>query len=528
MGSSGIRKSGGWAVLVALALAVSSLPSSTVDAQQGAGSEGTEATVSETFRESSVTSADERPTPFTKAEIAELDARSHETHLPGPKVRVSSAPVVGPEPGTESVATSSTSDDAPQANGTFTIFRRRNIGTIVTTGKSDVAEVSVAGAGRYLFATWNWGAARSRNGGATWTYVDPTDGFPDLCCDQVVQYDPGRDLLIWLRQSIRSGNLATDTNQYRISASTDGGATWRNWNLTSPAGEWFDYPHIGLTNDFMYVSYNKYTTAATPVWISTQVRRIPLDTLRDGGSLSTSTHTDTVRFTATPVQGASDTMFWATHDSTTTLRIREWSDDSTTVNWFDRTIPAWTQTNRGDMSCAASGDDWAARGGDRVLSGVRADGTLTWFWNVQAGSGFPLPYTNAATFDEATKDYLSRPLIWSSSTCFLYAAVHVNSRGHIGLVVNEGTDLPDLYVGLADDYSGAPPPWDIHKVWSSTERPPNEWGDYNTVRPNYPGGVNFIGSGHTRTTTTDDRTQIWFVVFGRERDRNSWFRWVGK
>ena len=62
--------------------------------------------------------------------------------------------------------------------------------------KSNIMESSTAQNGKYAFFTGNWFAARSTNGGINWAYVNPYNGLPDFCCDQVTTFDEARNSVL--------------------------------------------------------------------------------------------------------------------------------------------------------------------------------------------------------------------------------------------------------------------------------------------------------------------------------------------
>src|SRR5436305_10519811 len=98
----------------------------------------------------------------------------------------------------------------------------RNIGlgdAATSTQTSAIDEPTVAMAGNNVFVTGNWFASKSTNAGATWSLVDPFTALPSaaggFCCDQIVLYDPTRDIWIWILQYSRSGT----SNVFRIAIS---------------------------------------------------------------------------------------------------------------------------------------------------------------------------------------------------------------------------------------------------------------------------------------------------------------------
>ncbi|MEW6003029.1 MAG: hypothetical protein AB1638_10340, partial [Nitrospirota bacterium] len=244
----------------------------------------------------------------------------------------------------------------------------------------------------------------------------------------------------------------------------------------------------------------------------------------------------TDRFNFTPVQGAKDTMYWASHNTTSSMRIYRWQEDSGTIYWNDVTIPAWTSTPRGSALCpTAEGYNPCARLDDRILSGwisnwdgYPGEPVLGFFWNVQEGGGFAMPYVNSAVFKERDRTYLARPYIWNASWAWIYAAGAPNARGDLGVslthVPNGG--YPNHSVLINDDVNGAPPGWEGYWVVSSGSAGPsdNKWGDYHRVRPHFPAGLQWTATGWVLNASGTSLPK--YVIFGRERDNKSLNRWI--
>jgi hypothetical protein len=156
-----------------------------------------------------------------------------------------------PDPGDPSV-TFSANDPLDLLSGSF------------SGDASTVAEPSGgANGGGVIFATANWTAAYSTNGGGSFTQLDPTTIFPNdavgYCCDQVVQYVPSIDRFIWLLQG----------NGYRIASASpaavksSGATAWTYWNLTPGffglTGS-LDYPDMSVGNNYLYLSFDQVGT----------------------------------------------------------------------------------------------------------------------------------------------------------------------------------------------------------------------------------------------------------------------------
>jgi hypothetical protein len=496
------------------------------------------------------------PPVLTEEQRAQLEYWTENTSLPGPSLMEDGSTATGgAEPGGES-----TIAVLPQAPGDATAFVKRFPGPVVPAGdKSNVMESSVAASGLELFHTGNWFAARSADGGVTWTYVNPYSGFPDFCCDQVTSYDTARGILLWLRMGLPDGN---GENVFLLSVSADGGQTFWTYTIAptnidaSWTNNWWDYPHMQLGTDFMYLSWNMFNQSGLSV--RTVMIRVDLDNLAAAGPFSGSYLSVTDWFTFVPVQGSQHVMYWASNWPNTAprnsrLRIYKWPEDSGTISFVTKTITAWTFTGRGDAHCGSP--NWMARLDQRVLAGARyfihSDGIvegripgraiLAWWWNVKEGGNFPMPYIDAAAFYEDTFDtgltqvggFLGEPYVWSPDTCFAYPSVAANKSGDLGMVFQYGEGpgwQPNVAYSMADDYTSAPPGWTFYPVQNSNALPSDQqWGDYNTVREYDPShGVWAAGSHYIPGTTscTDCSEPIYFV-FGRERDQGSLTLWGG-
>ena len=137
------------------------------------------------------------------------------------------------------------------------------IGTLSpTTGSSSINEPSIGVGGGRLLMTGNWWAAKHFRGGkddTIWQYIDPYADFPMFCCDQDVVLDPHRNIFIWYRQGIRD---ASGENEVKITCAFRYLKTFWTYTVTPSffgfTGDWFDYPHLGLTNNYLYITTNMF------------------------------------------------------------------------------------------------------------------------------------------------------------------------------------------------------------------------------------------------------------------------------
>ncbi|MFL5898739.1 MAG: hypothetical protein ACJ76D_09815 [Solirubrobacterales bacterium] len=135
------------------------------------------------------------------------------------------------------------------------------------TGVQAAQEPSVAAVGRLVMYTLNWSAGYSRDGGQTFTEIDPATTFPSepggFCCDQVVMYDPQAKRFIWVLQYIGEGG----ENVIRVAWTSPanlvrfGAGAWSWFDLPSRGivgkGFYLDQPKLGLTPRYLYMNINQ-------------------------------------------------------------------------------------------------------------------------------------------------------------------------------------------------------------------------------------------------------------------------------
>ena len=147
----------------------------------------------------------------------------------------------------------------------------QNVGlTDAATGTqtSTINEPTTATSGNNVYMTGNWFASRSTNAAAGWTLVDPFTALPSaaggFCCDQIILYEPSRDIWIWILQYIRSGT----SNVFRVAVSRGNTfGTWYWWDFSPQSlnaawtDMWFDYPDATTSANHLYITFNAFNTA---------------------------------------------------------------------------------------------------------------------------------------------------------------------------------------------------------------------------------------------------------------------------
>jgi len=392
-------------------------------------------------------------------------------------------------------------------------------------------EPSVANNNSLVFYAGTFYAAISEDSGQRWTYINLDSELPYDCCDQNLIFDPNHRIFIWTMMDIPE-NHGTNVSNITIGISRNL-FDWTMYNMTRSMfnHNWndqaFDYPQAVISNDYLYITTNRFSNFLTEdqEFEGALIARANLQLLADGAPISFKfVQYLTPVTTITPVHGASNEMYLATHLSYSTndrMRIFKWRDGSNVVNWADRRIPEWTgleNINSTGMTCPGpDGHDWCGASDTRITNGWVLGSKIGFFWNVPSGNRFPYPYINAATFDKRDLTYLSRPYIWSPNHAWLYAAASP-STDQLGIVAfyGGGSFYPSIAAGLRDDSFDSGRGWNMHSIVRGSNGPQtNEWGDFIQVSPYSGVGPIFVASGFTlRGGDTESHLLNSYFMFG--------------
>jgi hypothetical protein len=339
-----------------------------------------------------------------------------------------------------------------------------------------------------------------------------TDFFPEsdggLCCDQVVHYIPGRNLVVWLLQywspNVTVGGLPQKgQNRLRIAWATPQAAAadflhaW-SWIDISPTTlgdttvtDWMDYPDLAYSSGYLYISvdhglWNAGLNAQGNV-IGQQVynnrRWFVRASLGDMANVRPSVgliyyepqKTGLVK--AHFVQSAPDTMYYAAEPDTSTLSVFADPDSSPNIpNPHDIGITsrcASAATNPCDYSVIAPDKlNWnvaphGVLGGAYVAppllcppEGCTGPTRFLYFafdGGRDTTSGRPYPYVRVEKIDADALNRVSELDIWNSNFAFATPALVArpgSSSGDVAfsLATGGGTSYADNAVGFLGDF----------------------------------------------------------------------------
>ncbi len=407
-----------------------------------------------------------------------------------------------------------------------------NLASVNTGTRSTVHEPSVATAGNTAFYTANWYAARSADGGTSWTFVNPYTLFPNdaagfFCCDQLVESFNfnGQDYFVWILQYLKNGS---SENYYRVAWATPAQVAANQWQHSlvfsrsiTTAGRWLDYPDLTVSSNNVYLSCNIFN--ASDIFQQAAVIRIPMSDLVNGGSFTFAGAVSSANASFRFAQGSTDIQYFASHNNTSSMRIFRWPEsgvDATTIASADVATAAWQDTNY--TTSTPDGFNWMARVDDRITAGAKAGNELWFGWTAgrgtQGGVTRSQPYVGIVRVNATTLAKIGDGNISSSSFAVAYPAFAPNSDGEVGVtcVAGGGSIFPTPQFGFVTGNTALATPNGFAGTHGPSEA---EWGDYVTIHPLRSNPKLMVASNVAlQGGNGGSFSQSQYVVFGRSGD----------
>ncbi|GIH07537.1 hypothetical protein Rhe02_56040 [Rhizocola hellebori] len=418
------------------------------------------------------------------------------------------------------------------------LIRRNNQNTRASQVSSTLGETAAANEGNSVFYTGNTYASFSNDLGVTWTNVaipaGPADA-PSACCDQDVVRAHGLDRTFSIMLYL---NAAGTNGVVRIFVRNAPDAAPLCSYTIDPAGAADnivpDYPHIGLTANFLYLGNQNLTNGTT--WVNSQVRRFNASNMAAcvGAATNTLTWTGSVgQRLLMPVEGAANTttMFFGAIEATNSFRVFTWPESSTTATSVVRTTGTSAFTNP-DCRGGTGNFDFIERATSFSAAGFRMRGAVhgsrvTWFWHSAPVTGIAQAHVRAASFRASDSVLLEEPHIFNAAHCFGYPVVSGNVFGALGISIaaggaaGGGGSAAQGFVGVDDTPADAIHFGTVILTASGTHnRTDGRFGDYFTVRTNARCQVAYVGTNYAllNGNTLSSHVNARYVEFGSTLD----------
>jgi hypothetical protein len=435
-------------------------------------------------------------------------------------------------PDLHQVKTFSTSDGQsvqPAATNDFIYGTVSDISANAAASRSSVGEPSVGSMGNTIFYSGNWYAALSTDGGQTFRFVDPGTTFPRInggfCCDQLVNYAPNQDMMLWGLQYVKDSSSGTLRLARAVGSNSVANNQWIFYDFNPQqfgfgAGTWMDFPGMTVAANYVYLTSNVFDQNDS--YVGCVVWRILLSQLAAGGHIDYSFLTRTDVFSPKTAEGAGTTMYWAAHLSSSRIRIYHWDDGPGNISWDDVNINPYVALRQDGLAISPDGTNWAGRMDSRILGGWVANGVIGFTWGAKQDSSFPYPYTIIARFNQSTRALISQNVIWNNEFAWLMPTVSVNASGNLAGLISYGggSFYPGANIWIVDDVQSSFSPVALYGAAQSNHGPNrNRWGDYHTVHPHKDNPNTWVAGTYYLQGGGDNVNAVpRYLWFGRERD----------
>jgi hypothetical protein len=312
-----------------------------------------------------------------------------------------------------------------------------------------LAEPAAANDGTEAFYSGNTYFSRSVDNGAHWTFEGIPGGpidAPFACCDTDAVRHNGLDTtfnsVLYLNSGPTDGVVRIFVRRGTISGGADCSYDIRPGGSANVLP---DYPHIAVSNGFVYLTTNDLVNGQT--WFGAQINRFNASQMANCQSVATTTITyfgsDGQRV-LTPVENASTTMYFGLNRSPNVFRILRLPESSSTLTAFDRTLSHGSNFPANDPDCrgGVGNLNWMHLAVDITgfdLRGAVVPGDRIWFlWDVGNDFSHPQAHLHSAIFSEPGLATLASPSVFSTSACIAYPALSANASGEFGLTVAVG------------------------------------------------------------------------------------------
>jgi hypothetical protein len=297
-----------------------------------------------------------------------------------------------------------------------------------------------------------------------------------------------------------------------------------------------DYPHIGTSNNFLYLTTNNIMFPPPDGnWVAAQIRRFNIDQM--AGCVRTATNTVNLdggvgQRVLTPAEGAQETQYFSWAENQTQIRIWSWPESRSAPSSVLRTISASNFTDPvcrgGVLNNAFTDDFWASIEGFN-RQGAVGKGRVYFYWNVGPDGSHTQGHAHSAIFTEGSLSLLAQTpmFITGNAQCNGLPIISTNDRGDLGIStavggrVGGGGPAAQGYVGISDDFTAGIGffPQLLLTANGTHNRTDQRYGDYFVTHRHNPCGnswtaTNYGLNGGTAVANVNSR----YIEFGRGRD----------
>jgi hypothetical protein len=436
-------------------------------------------------------------------------------------------------------------DPAGDAASELNAVDRNVRNTVAQSSSSTLAEPAAAKDGSEVFYTGNTYISRSSNSGTTWTAESIPVGpaaAPNICCDFDAVHHRTLDTTFAVGLYLNSNGTRGITRIFVRRATVAGGNDC-TYLFDDGVNRVTDYPHIAVSNSFVYVAVNVLdskgtASSADDTWVASRIRRYNATQMSNCGAVSSNTFSFTPstgigQRIFVPVENATTIMYWGANNSSSQFRIFTWPESSTAVTQTLRSLSHASLFVNPDCRGGVGNFDWIERSTAFSIGGFRLRGAVAagrvWFvWNVADDASHPQAHVHSAIFRESDFALLSTPHIFNATNCVGFPTITANSAGDFALTFALGGDKTANSGTAAQGYICVDDEDTMNnfcavatRTASGTHnRSDGRFGDYFTARKNDTCPQNFVATNYAllNGNTLSSHVNARYVEFRSSRD----------
>jgi hypothetical protein len=396
---------------------------------------------------------------------------------------------------------------------------RRN--TVAQTASSTLAEPAAAKDSTEALYTGNTYISRSADSGTTWIREAVPAGpaaAPNICCDFDAVHHANRDTTFAVGLYLNA-NATRGITRIFVRRGTVAGGNDCTYLFDDGVNRVTDYPHIAVSNNFVYVSVNVIdskgtASSADDTWVASRVRRYNAVQMANCQAVATNTFSfgpaaGVGQRVFVPVENATTTMYWGANNSSSQFRVFKWPESSTSVTQTLRNLSHASVFLNPNCRGGVGNFDFIERTTAWSITGFRMRGAVAasrvWFlWNVANDASHPQAHVHSAMFRESDLAVLPASHVFNNTNCVGFPSITANSGGNFGLTVaiggdktaNSGTAARGFVSVDDEDTAG-----NFFAVATLTangthNRSDERFGDYFTARKNDRCSQNFVATNY--------------------------------
>ncbi len=177
--------------------------------------------------------------------------------------------------------------------------------------------------------------------------------------------------------------------------------------------------------------------------------RLPLAKI-EGGDVTAQRFVWRKNFNFRVAQNCGTTAYFASHNTSSQIRVFKWGEKSATLGFKDVDVATWDGGNY--VSRTPDDRNWLERADPRMTGATLDDGVLWFAWGANRGgaNARPQPFVQIARVRASDRTLIENVSLWDPTSAICYAALGTNANKEAGVSysIGGGSRFPSHVVGI--------------------------------------------------------------------------------